>query len=81
MESDRNFFAKAKGLEERLYETLIPNEPQIKVAMLLARATNTTDEFSDTVMQAALDALANRHDIRIEGQIDRWRHSEIFRLA
>ena len=81
LESHRHFYVNAKRLEEKLYETLVPDEPQIKIALLLARAMNSTEEFSDSVMQAALDALANRHDIRIEGQIDRWRHSEIFRHA
>lgn len=66
-------------LEERLYSTLVPGQPQIKIAMLISRAFEDDSIPSDLRVNAALDQLISRTDIEAYGLIHNWRKSEIRR--
>ena len=68
-------------LENRFYNALVPGMPQIKVAMLISRAFRGHDIAADAMVNAALDRLAMRSDIKTHGMIRKWRHAEIERLA
>lgn len=68
-------------IEDRLYETLRPDAPQIKVAMLLAKTFKDLDFPADEIINTALDRLAARKDIETYGDIYRWRRSEIKRFS
>ncbi len=68
-------------LEMAMYEALVPGRPQIKVAMLIARAFGTANLPAEESIDAALERLVERHDIETFGMTKRWRHSEIRRLS
>ncbi|MBM1312035.1 hypothetical protein JQT66_17480 [Sulfitobacter mediterraneus] len=68
-------------LETAMYEALDPGKPQIKVAMLVARTFGDCELAADDTINIALERLASRADIQSFGLINRWRHSEIKRLA
>ncbi|MCT4558357.1 MAG: hypothetical protein N4A61_09900 [Pelagimonas sp.] len=68
-------------LELAMYDALIAGGLQIKVALLIARTFGTEDPVAEARIKAALERLAQRHDIEVFGNINRWRHSEIRRLC
>ncbi|MGR3647647.1 MAG: hypothetical protein ACU0BJ_04330 [Shimia sp.] len=67
-----------EAVEKLFYAQLVPDKPQIKIAMLLVRAFD--EELPpDGTINMALDKLILRHDIQSFGLIHDWRHSEIKR--
>jgi hypothetical protein len=58
-----------EAVEEFLYATLAPAKPQIKVAMILARAFAEIEFPPDATINMALDSLVLRPDIQSFGLI------------
>ena len=67
------------AVERLLYAQLVPDNPQIKIAMLVASAFGDDEIPTDETVNLALDKLVLRHNIQSFGLIHKWRHSEIMR--
>ena len=64
-------------IESRLYRALEPGKPQIKIAMMVARAFKNEDIPDEREVTKAIKTLVQRNDIQSFGQVTNWRHSEI----
>lgn len=77
MRANRDF----ETVEQLLYAQLVPDSPQIKIAMLVARAFHDNKILTDETVDLAMSRLVLRHDIQSFGVIRNWRHSEIKRRS
>ncbi|MEL7011855.1 MAG: hypothetical protein AAFO72_01105 [Pseudomonadota bacterium] len=68
------------AVEQRFYASLLPGAPQIKVALLIARAFKDLETPEDETINEALDKLIERSDIEAFGDVHHWRKSEIKRF-
>lgn len=68
-----------EAIEQLLYITLVPGDRQVKGALLLATAFDTSDFPADNAINSALDKLVVLSDIQSSGLYHRWRNSEIRR--
>jgi hypothetical protein len=76
----------ATELAERMLSHL-PFSSRKKVALIVVLATSNLPEFENlddeptlAKVNAALDILVQRSDVQAFGNIENWRHSEIFRV-
>jgi len=64
-------------IESRLYAALEPGKPQIKIAMMIARAFKGENLPSEEDINKAIKILIEREDIKTFGIVENWRHSEV----
>lgn len=72
-------------LESNLHAALKPGGRQVKTARLLADILKDVyaemDEEDVAIANAALHKLAQRQDIQVFGNLDKWRNSELARAV